>query len=240
MQQAQFPLPQPPLQRPAGGGKAALLYGLIFGGAISLLDILYTVLVDNGMLAWYYNLLVPLERLPYFLNYTLSSIIVGLPIYILLLVACFLAGILAARSARRIAPGVLAGLLVGALFLILDLIIGDFLLNFLVVFPQMASSLSAEQLVNFERDVLISSTIYTLIANIILLGLGVLVGFLGALIGNSGNPQTPAAPRSPYPYAGQPPVYGYPSVQPAHSAQLPVYPPAQPGRPSAPPSAPEQ
>lgn len=240
MQQAQFPLPQPPIQRPAGGGKAALLYGLIFGGAVSLLDILYTILVDNGTLTWYYSLVANLERLPYVLYYTMSGIVIGLPVYILLVIAFFLAGLLAARSARGAAVGVLASLFAGVIFLILDLFVATLLITFLIIIFPERSSMSAGSLINSYLPILLNSVIYNLIIDIILLGLGTLLGFLGGLVGNSGHSPTP--PVQPYAYPGQPPAYARPQAQPGQPLPptQPVQPgqslpPEQPGQPSSPP-----
>lgn len=241
MQQPQIPpqqpaFPQVPLSQASRGGKAALLYGLIFGGGISLIDVLYSLLGDNGTITWYYGILVPLYRLPFFLSTALSGIIVGIPIYILLLVAFLLAGLLAARTSKRASSGLIAGLLVGGLFLVVDVFIATIVLDLVIVFPQIAATTPHAELASVESSFLIPGIIYSIIADLILLGIGVGIGALGGAMGKGPTSAQAQAYGFVPPYQPQPPLYAnpHPYGQPAQPGQ-PGFPP-QPGQyPPAPP-----
>ncbi|HEX7734983.1 MAG TPA: hypothetical protein VF458_08970 [Ktedonobacteraceae bacterium] len=233
MQQPQIPLEQPALSQPPKGGKAALQYGLIFGGGIGLVDLLYFYLVVNGTISWYYGILGPLYRLPLFLYNALSGIIVSIPVYILLFVAFLLAGLFAARSSKRASSGAIAGLMAGGIFLIVDLFIATILLDLIVVFPQIAASTPHAEVAGIESSVLVENIVYAVVADLLLLGIGAGIGALGGVMGKG---QTPAYAFIP-PYQPQPPFYANqnPYAQPAQPGQ-PGFPP-QPGQfPPSPPS----
>src|SRR5437899_6949350 len=84
MQQPQIPLEQPAFSHPPNGGKVALQYGLILGGVIGIIDILYSYLLDNGSITWFNGILESVYRLPsLFLATAISGIIVSIPIYLL-------------------------------------------------------------------------------------------------------------------------------------------------------------
>src|SRR5579883_2139067 len=116
MQQPQMPVPPLPLPPSSGSGKAALQYGLIFGAIISLVDIIYSYLVDKGTIAWFSGIYRLLDRLPLILENIVGSLVVGGPVILLLLIACVLAGLFAALKSKRASSGALAGLLVGGIF----------------------------------------------------------------------------------------------------------------------------
>src|SRR5579859_5408377 len=97
MQQPQIPLQQFQMAPGPGGGKAALQYGLIFGGIIGLIDILYSYYLDAANPAWLGSLLQPFYTLPSVLSTAVTGFIVSLPLYVLLLVFFLLAGLFAAR-----------------------------------------------------------------------------------------------------------------------------------------------
>lgn len=226
MQQPQIPLQQFQAPRPSGGAKASLLYGLIFGGGVGLIDIIYSYLLDNGNISWFYGLITPLYRLPYVLDVAISGAIVSLPIYILLFIGFLLAGLLAARKSRRVVSGTLAGLLAGGVFLVIDLFIASILLTILLIFPQIAHDMAgAADLSSAESSTMVSAVAYSVVAGLILIGLGALIGSLGGLLGKGSS--TDNAPAQSYllvpanPYQAQPPGYTDPQPNSYGQSALP-------------------
>jgi len=238
MEQQQIPWQQPQLApAPGGGGRAALQYGLLCGGIVGLIDVIYAYLLDNGTITLFNPIYQALARLPYTINYTFVSIIISIPIYILLFVAFLLAGIFAARKSKRLASGVLAGLWAGGAFLAIDLLIAGILLTIVVVFPQLVQGpypLTGTNLTNVESTTMTSVIIYSLVADLLLVGIGALIGLLGGAIGKGGSAPAPtqyyAAPYTPNPYPPQRQPYGNPYSPPAQ--------PGQPGQPTPPPPYP--
>lgn len=226
MQQPQIPLEQPAFPQPPKGGKAALQYGLIFGGGISLIDILYSYLTANGTITWFYSITEPLYRLPLFLYTALGGIIVSMPIYILLFIAFLLAGLFAVRSSKRPSSGTIAGLLAGGIFLVADLFIATILLDLVVVFPQIAATTPHAEVASLESSILIENVVYAVVADLLLLGIGAGIGALGGLMGKSQAPAQAQAYAFVPPYQPQPPLYANPN---------PYGQPAQPGQPGLPP-----
>ncbi len=234
MEQQQVPWQQPQLAPAPGGGRAALQYGLLFGGIVGLIDVIYAYLLDNGTITFFNPIYQAFARLPYALDYTFASIIASIPIYILLFVAFLLAGIFAARKSKRLASGVFAGLLAGGAFLAIDLLIAGILLTIVVVFPQLTQGpypLTGSNLTDVESTTMTSVIIYSLVADLLLVGIGTLIGLLGGAIGKGGSAPAPAqyyaTPYTPNPYPPQGTPYGNPYGQPAQ--------PGQPGQPTPPP-----
>ena len=234
MQQPQLPLQQFQMPPRPGGGKAALQYGLIFGGIIGLIDILYSYYLDASNPAWLGSLLQPFYTLPPVLSTAVTGFIVSLPLYVLLLVCFLLAGLFAARNSKRVSTGVIAGLFVGGIYLFVDLFIANLLLTYLIIFPQMTHANYGSGLASAESSILVSTVVYSLIAGLILIGVGALVGALGGLIGRGGSvPTQPYAPYAPNPYQAQAPLYinpqpnpyAPPPEQPVQPGQMPPYPP---------------
>lgn len=223
MQQPQVPmmqpLPTPPTPR---SENAALHYGLIFGGIISLIDVIYSYLADNGTIAWFSGLVESLyQRLPLILANIVVSIVAGSPIFVLLLVSCMLAGLFAALKSRRASSGALAALLVGGVFLVVDVLIAGVLLTVLVIFPQVT------QQPELRGSILRDIVVYELGIDLVLLGFGVLLGWLGGVMG--GGKGTPAQPYMFVPLSSYPPQ-GF-----APASMYPIYgQPMQPGQPDQP------
>src|SRR5579883_972294 len=208
MQQPQMPIQQFPLSTPPGSGKAALQYGLIFGAIISLIDIIYSYLVDKGTITWFSGIYQSLERLPLVLGSILSSLVGGSPVFLMLVIACVLAGIFAGIKSKRASSGALAGLLVSGIFLVVDVLIVGVLLTVLLVFPQ----IPVES--DLRGSVLRDAVVYSLGIDLFLLGFCVLLGWLGgALGGGTGAPAQPYMfpPPSPYPPQGFAPASPYPT-----------------------------
>jgi hypothetical protein len=237
MQQPQIPVQQFPLPPAPGSGKAALRYGLIFGGSIGLIDILYTFLLDRGSITWFDRLFPILYRLPTFVATALSDIIISSPIYVLLFVGFVLAGVFAARKSKRASSGALAGLLAGGAFLLLDLLIGALLLTVLVVFPQYAQipQTSPADLASMESGALTQIMVYALVADLVLLGIGALLGWLGGAMG--GGKSAPAQAQQ-YMFAAHP-IYPPQVLIPANPNPMPMQ-PGQPMQRTFDPPAPEQ
>lgn len=234
------PVQQPQTPRPAGGRMAFLQFGLIFGGSIGLIDVLYSYFLSVTNLPFLDSLAQALFRLPIFLYNAVYTFILSIPIYVLLFICFLLAGLFAARKAKRVASGTFAGLLVGGVYLVVDLLIANLLLLYLVTFPRLAFQLSPTEFANFQGAVLSSALTYSLVAGLLLIGVGALVGSLGGLIGR-GSTSTPTPqymtfmPNPSFPQPGQP---GYPN-QPGYP-QPPVFPgqPGQAEQPKQPPSLP--
>jgi hypothetical protein len=222
MQHAQIPLQQGQVPPVPEGRMAFLQYGLILGGIIGVIDILYTYLLDTASPAFLEPLNKFLASLPLVLANIIYTFVLSIPFYILLFVSFLLAGIFAARKSKRASSGTLAGLLVGGVYLVMDLFFATLLLNYLVVFPQIASYTSPSELALTESSILTSSVSYSIVAGLILIGFGALIGLLGGVIGRGG--RTPVqyyAPYVPNPHQPQTPVYPYPN---AYAPQKPVYP----------------
>src|SRR5579883_3070605 len=223
MQQPQMPIQQFPLSTPPGSGKAALQYGLIFGAIISLIDVLYSYLVDKGTIAWFSGISQALGRLPLILGNILYVLVSGSPIFLMLLIVCVLAGL----KSKRASSGALAGLLVGGVFLVVDVLIVGMLLTILLIFPQVTAEPGV------RGSLLRDSMVYSAGVDLFMLGFGVLLGWLGGALGG-GRGATPQpymfVPLSSYPPQGFAPASPYPAYG------MPMQPgqPGQPGQPMQP------
>jgi len=237
MQQPPMPLQQSPLPPASGGGKSALQYGLIFGGIIGLIDVLYSYLLSVANIPVLGTLNSALSSLPSFLFSIIYPFIVSIPIYILLFVAFLLAGLFAARKSKRAASGTMAGLIVGGIYLLVDLLFATLLVLYLITFPQIAKYTPPALMASTESSILIPAISYSIVASLILIGIGCLVGFLGGLMGRGGKASTHLySPYIPNPYQPQPPVYADPQSNPylygqpmqppsGQAGQTPPYPP---------------
>lgn len=168
---------KPQITSTFGRWKASFHYGLLFGGMISLLDILYLYYQD----AWNsdYSFMEPTQQ-PQLAD-IVGNVLFYAPLYVLLFLFFFLAGILAARKTWRVSSGGLAGLIVGGVFLLVDVCIGSLLLNYLISFPQLAQiPQPASELARAESFLLISAVPYSLVAGFILIGVGALIGTMGS------------------------------------------------------------
>src|SRR5579883_3404838 len=187
MQQPQMPVPPLPLPPTPRRGKAALPYRPVLGGIISLVDIIYSYLVDKGTIAWFSGIYRLLDRLPLILENIVGSLVVGSPVILLLVIACVLAGLFAALKSKRASSGALAGLLVGGIFLVIDVLVVSILLTVLVVFPQVPPESG------LRGSILRDAVVYGVGIDLFLLGFCVLLGWLGGAMGGGRG-----APAQPY------------------------------------------
>lgn len=213
-----------------GSGKVALKYGLIFGGAICLIDILYSIVLDTTHPGFLDSLAQALSSLHDMLFITLYVLIVSLPLYLLLMVAFLAAGLFSARQTHKASTGMLAGLWAATLFGVIDLLIANLGLDLLIMFPQIQRENSAAVAVSIEQGVISSTFSYGIVAGLILIGLGLGIGALGGAMGKGKAQPQPAYPPpllKPYPApANQPyPTPPYASPQPFLPGQPP--PPGQ-------------
>jgi hypothetical protein len=217
---------QPPISPASGGGKSALQYGLIFGGIIGLIDVLYSYLLSVANIPVLGALSSALSSLPPFLFSIIYAFIVSIPIYILLFVSFLLAGLFAARKSKRAASGTMAGLIVGGIYVLVDLLFATLLLLYLVTFPQIAEYTPPASMASTESSILIPAISYSIVAGLILIGIGCLVGLLGGLMGRGGKASTQLySPYVPNPYQPQPSVYANPQ-QDLYPYGQPVQPPS--------------
>jgi len=166
---------QPQISSTSGSWKAALYYGLPFGGIIGLLDVLYyyywnTTNFDPSLSGY---------SQPFQLFDLVGDVLFYLPLCIFLFLFFFLAGFLATQKTQRVSSGRLAGLIVGTVFLLVDVCVGGLLLTYLIIFPQMAQALSASDLASAENALLRSDTPLSIVVGLILLGAGALFGTIG-------------------------------------------------------------
>lgn len=205
-------------QRLPGSGKIALKYGLIFGGAIGLIDILYSVILDTTNPAFLNSLAQALSSLNSILFNTIYAFIVSLPIYLLLMVAFLLTGLFAARQTSNASTGMLAGLWAAALFVVIDLLIANLGLELLIAFPQIQRE-DPVAAASIEQSILSAMLSYGIVAGLILIGLGLGIGALGGAMGKG-----KALPQPVYP-----PLLYQPSLAPAYQPyQTPQYANPQP------------
>lgn len=197
-----------------GSGKVALKYGLIFGGAIGLIDIIYSVILDAANPGFLDSLAQALSSLNGSILFSiLYVLIISLPIYLLLFVAFLLAGRFAARQTHKTSTGLLAGLWAAVLFVVIDLLIANLGLEVLIVFPQIQREDPAAA-ASIEQSILFNIFFYGIVAGVILIGLGLGIGALGGAMGKGKALPQPAypTPQPAYPPAAVSAISGLPAV----------------------------
>lgn len=204
--------------------RAAVRWGLIFGGVITLVDLL-------SLAVGYVAAGVPFR--------SLLATIINLA---LLLVA----GMFAARQTGKVGSGAIAGLIAGALGSLINAIASAVII-FLTVAPIVpaGTNLTQSQYDSFYRiGVIIGVALFILVY----LGLGAGIGAIGGLIGR-GQYKPPftapapgyggyGAPSGAYGYPPQQQPGGYPSAPPQNP--YPQYPQQPPQYPQQPPQYPPQ
>jgi hypothetical protein len=167
--------------------KFGLLFGLLFGLIMGSVDIFYWIILSVIKIPIEQPLADTLSNL--FNHSALTSVIyatiMSLPIYFLLLITFFLAGFLASRKTKKGSTGLLAALWTGVVYAILD-IVGSRVLLSLITIPKLTQDLgttSAANIQQIETSLLTFSFFYTLIAGLIVIGIGVGIGALGAFLG---------------------------------------------------------
>jgi hypothetical protein len=167
---------KPQITSTFGHWKASLFYGLLFGGIIGLLDVLYIYYQDTWNADYFVEPVKPQ------LTDIFGGMLFYLPLYIFLLLCFFLAGYLTTRRTQHISSGRRAGLIVGGVFLLVDVLVGNLLLDYLVAFPQLAHEQLASLVPLAESYALIGGLSYSGAAGLILIGVGALMGALGGQV----------------------------------------------------------
>ncbi|MGH2480801.1 MAG: hypothetical protein ACRDHW_14200, partial [Ktedonobacteraceae bacterium] len=211
-----------------GSGKVSLIWGLIFGLVIGAIDIAYSAILNITNPPFLASLSQSLASLSPVVADVVYTFVASLPIYILLFVSFLLAGIFASRKTKKVSTGMLAGVLVGVLYLVLDLFIATILFYYVFTIP-----LFTQQGVpaSVTRNLFITGVVYSLITELIFIGMGAGIGALGGLIGKGAG-----TPAQQYPFLAPNPYLPYPGQVHANPNQYPPYGQAAPGQ--MPPSPP--
>lgn len=168
-------------------GKVAIDSGLISGLIVGIIDTGYSIYISAANPPFVQSLF---NVLPSSFDYTLSdtivTLIMSIPIYILLFIACVQAGLLAARKTQEVKAGLLAGLWTGIIYVIIDVVVATVIITYLVAVFQIVQGVPGTSWADLaDQSSLNFGLSFSIITGLIVIGIGTGLGALGGLLGKN-------------------------------------------------------